>query len=60
MIMPMDNDEMKKVASAFGKMGGLANVEKNGKDHMKQISRLGVEARKKKKNGKSKDKQSAE
>ena len=33
----------------FARMGGKTTLKKHGKDHFKNISRLGVEARKKKK-----------
>ena len=37
-----------EIAKELGKIGGQKNVAKHGKDHMKKISQLGVEARKKK------------
>lgn len=33
----------------FARMGGKTTLKKHGKDHFKNISRMGVEARKKKK-----------
>lgn len=45
---------MKKVASAFGRMGGKANYEKNGVEHMKAISKLAAAARNRKRKEASK------
>lgn len=38
-----------EIAKELGKLGGQKNVQKHGKDHMKKISQMGVEAKKRKK-----------
>lgn len=35
----------KELAKALGKLGGRANVDKYGTEHMKRISKLAVEAK---------------
>lgn len=41
LFSPMEENTVSVLASAFGKMGGKANVKKHGKEHMKEIGRLG-------------------
>ena len=54
----MDKSE---IAKALGSLGGNKTVEVHGKDYMKEISRKGVEARKKNKLAKQAvDKQAAQ
>jgi hypothetical protein len=41
--------DMKEIAKLLGRKGGEATSKKHGKDYFKRISRLGVEARRAKK-----------
>jgi hypothetical protein len=44
----MDED-IKKIASAFGRMGGYALRDKYGSDHFKEMQKKGVESRRRNK-----------
>lgn len=43
------DDDIKKAATAFGRMGGLALKEKYGSEHFREMQRKGVENRRQRK-----------
>ena len=41
----MSEEDIKKYLSKLGKKGGKATLDKHGKEHFKNISKLGADAR---------------
>jgi len=44
----MNQKQISKIMSGFGKKGGAATLEKHGVEHFKKAAKKGVEARKNK------------